>query len=84
MKNAANFGNLGTDERRALMALLAVFRKNFPDNIDHVILFGSKARGDSDGESDIDLLIEVKEYSWSLEGVLKCSNQFLPAISTWH
>jgi uncharacterized protein len=67
MKKIANLGNLKPHERRALTALVDVLRKRFRSIIHHVMLFGSKARGDSDPESDIDLLIVVDEYSWALE-----------------
>jgi uncharacterized protein len=67
MKSPMELVSLAPDEQRALTALLGALRKRFPDTINRVVLFGSKSRGDSDSESDIDLLIVVNEYSWALE-----------------
>ena len=58
---------LQPQERKALMDLAARLHQAFSYTIRHMLLFGSKVRGDSDAESDIDLLIVVDEYSWDLE-----------------
>jgi len=50
--------NLKENERRALQKLKERLIKKYPDV--EIILYGSKARGDFDKESDIDLLILVK------------------------
>ena len=44
-----------TREREAIEAASSKLRKDFP--VEKIVLFGSKARGDSDEHSDIDLLI---------------------------
>jgi len=49
--------HLAPHERDALAELLAWLQEQWGDRIAHVWLFGSKARGDSDAESDVDLLI---------------------------
>ncbi len=46
---------LSDNDRQAIQAAAAILRRRFP--IERVVLFGSKARGDDDTESDIDLLI---------------------------
>ena len=46
---------LKENDRRAVERAAAILRERFP--VDRVVLFGSKARGDDDAESDIDLLI---------------------------
>lgn len=38
--------------------------------VEQVVLFGSKARGDSGPDSDIDLLIIVEEESWPLRNAI--------------
>ena len=67
MNNVANLRHLQLQERKALMDLVARLHQRFSHTIRHMLLFGSKARGSSGTESDIDLLIVVEEYSWALE-----------------
>ena len=50
--------NLKDNEKNALQELKVIILARFPDA--EIILYGSKARGDSDEESDIDLLILVE------------------------
>jgi len=57
MKTLAEI-NLLPNERAAIQAAAKTLRENLP--ISQIILFGSKARGDSDEESDIDLLLLTK------------------------
>ena len=47
------------NEQRAITEYVAQIRDRFPGRILAVTLFGSKARGDGDAESDIDLLVLV-------------------------
>lgn len=49
--------HLRENERAALADYVSRLRMKFPDEVQRVILFGSKARGDADEESDLDLLI---------------------------
>jgi len=46
---------LANTDRAALAATVAAIRDRWP--VERVILFGSKARGDDDSESDIDLRV---------------------------
>jgi predicted nucleotidyltransferase len=53
-------------ERGALEAAVSVLKKQF--HVERVILFGSKARGDCDEHSDIDLLlITSRSLHWKEE-----------------
>ena len=53
-------------EREAVEAAVRMLTMVFP--IDHVILFGSKARGDADVYSDIDLLLlTARPLHWTEE-----------------
>ena len=85
--------HLAPHERDVLAEFLSRLREQFDDRIAHVWLFGSKARGDSDEESDVDLLIVDQDgddtlreavgeitYHLSLErGVLLCEH----VVSSW-
>ena len=57
---------LTTREQAALAALVDRLRQRYGDDLLRVVLFGSKARGDFDAESDLDVLVVVraKDY-WS-------------------
>ncbi len=53
-------------ERKAIEAAVRVLKEQFP--IERIILFGSKARGDCDEHSDIDLLlISSRSLHWKEE-----------------
>jgi len=62
--------HLTSDERSAIAEYMAQIGKRFPGRILSVTLFGSKARGDADAESDIDLLVLVDEESSSFRSEL--------------
>jgi predicted nucleotidyltransferase len=54
---------LGKEDRQAVEAAIAILRDRFP--VRRVVLFGSKARGDSDADSDIDLLVLTeRKLTW--------------------
>jgi predicted nucleotidyltransferase len=50
---------LAPNDRAAVIEYVNRIHSRFPARIRAVILFGSKARGDADAESDIDLLVLV-------------------------
>lgn len=49
--------HLTNKEKKAILEYEKLLFKAFPEKINRIILFGSKARGDSNLSSDIDLLI---------------------------
>ncbi len=55
---------LTPQERQAVDTLVQSLRQKYPDRIREIMLFGSKARGDSRPDSDIDLLILVDDDHW--------------------
>jgi predicted nucleotidyltransferase len=58
--------NLVQRERAAIEAAARHLKENYP--IDDIILFGSKARGQSDAYSDIDLLVvAARVFHWREE-----------------
>ncbi len=63
MNTLDNIGIKG-NERDAVLEASAMLREAFP--VKEVVLFGSKARGDDDEESDIDLLVLTSQpVSWN-------------------
>gem|GEM_PF-249511 len=57
-------------ERKALAEYLTRLHEEFGEQVQRVILYGSKVRGDFDKESDIDLFLIVKGYDAKLEDEL--------------
>lgn len=57
-------------ERQALAEYLTRLREQFGDQVQRVILYGSKVRGDFDAESDIDLFVVFKEFDQAREDAL--------------
>ena len=71
--------NLTEKERQTIKELIDELKKLYGDNLSCVILYGSKARGDATEDSDVDILVvlkniqnfslerkKVKEISWRL------------------
>lgn len=54
-------------DREALVDLASRLRKDFGSQVVEVKLFGSKARGDALEDSDIDVIVVVRDDSWPLE-----------------
>ncbi|GFP35267.1 uncharacterized protein HKBW3S43_01059, partial [Candidatus Hakubella thermalkaliphila] len=52
--------NLTKNQKAALQGYLGILQRNYQDKILQVVLFGSVARGECDQESDIDLLVVLK------------------------
>lgn len=52
---------LGAREEAGLDEYLLRLRREHKDEVVRVVLFGSKARGDANAESDTDLLVVVKQ-----------------------
>ncbi|PKN00277.1 MAG: nucleotidyltransferase domain-containing protein [Elusimicrobia bacterium HGW-Elusimicrobia-2] len=59
MKNLNEF--LTEKEKRAVEELKQGLKKLYGDNLARLILYGSKARGDSEDGSDIDILVALKK-----------------------
>ncbi len=53
--------HLAENERQALAALVDRLSQRYGDGLLRVVLFGSKARGDADEESDLDVLVVVTQ-----------------------
>jgi len=57
----SKLAHLKENERRALAELVERLRQRYGDDLRRVVLFGSKARGDFDEESDLDVLLVVTQ-----------------------
>jgi predicted nucleotidyltransferase len=55
---------LTREERQAVEVFVQALHQHYPERIREVILFGSKARGESHPDSDIDILILVDTDDW--------------------
>lgn len=53
--------HLTPQEKQALQSFVYYLQKNTPDQVHSVALFGSKARGDSQPDSDIDVLVITEQ-----------------------
>jgi hypothetical protein len=69
MKTPA-LSHLTPNDRAAIQEYVAWIGGRFPGLIHSVTLFGSKARGDADAESDIDLLVLVEAENGELRSEL--------------
>ena len=58
---------LTPNEERAVNSFVERLFDRYPDRIRQVVLFGSKARGDSGVWSDIDILIVVDTDDWRFQ-----------------
>jgi len=61
--NLSSLSRLTLDERDAVLEFVKRLRALFGPSIQEIILFGSKARGQSEGFSDIDILIVLDKIS---------------------
>ncbi len=62
--------NLSPAENQALVEFLAAIQAAHGEKILRAALFGSKARGDSTPDSDIDLLLVVTDDQWKFQQAL--------------
>jgi len=63
---ALNATTLSQSEQRALQTFVRKLNQAYPRQIHQVMLFGSKARGDSDVDSDVDVLIIINQDDRSI------------------
>jgi predicted nucleotidyltransferase len=59
--------NLALNEKTALETLLTRIREKFGGQVLRAALFGSKARGDANVDSDVDLLLIVTDDHWKFQ-----------------
>ena len=57
---------LSRREREAILEFVQLLEERFDDLVSSVSLFGSKARGESTPDSDLDLLVVVDSDDWRI------------------
>jgi len=53
---------LNETEKKAVGELIEKLKESYGENLVKVILYGSKARGDSTEDSDIDIMVVLSDY----------------------
>ena len=78
--------HLSDIEQAAITSYVQAIREQYPDRILAVALFGSKARGDDDPESDIDVLVvcdsedrEFRSDLWRMASEISLVNVLISA-----
>jgi uncharacterized protein len=71
---------MGSDVRPILKKLKKGLIQIYGDQIDRILLYGSRARGDERPDSDIDILIVLKE-DFNYSEMLRLSSEFAAALS---
>jgi len=56
-----NLNNLTETEKKAVQELVNKLKEVYGNNLSRLILYGSKARGDSEPGADIDILVVLKK-----------------------
>jgi len=64
---------LNETEKKAIDELIEKLKLIYGDNLVKVILYGSKARGDSREDSDIDIMIILRDFKNKVEEIKKVS-----------
>ena len=64
-------GALSPQEEQVVQTFATRVRERFTEQVRDVRLFGSKARGDHDAESDIDVLVIVGSDDWRLHDEIR-------------
>jgi len=59
-------GRLRPNEQQAISSFLSLLHRHHSGRVLQTVLFGSKARGDSELWSDIDILVVVDQDDWRL------------------
>ena len=66
MKDQSAATSLDQNDRQAIQILTERLAQTLSDQILATTLFGSKARGDADPESDIDILVIIQSEDWQI------------------
>ncbi|MFH2069796.1 MAG: nucleotidyltransferase domain-containing protein [Elusimicrobiota bacterium] len=70
--------NLTEKEKQAVQKLVEGLKKLYGENLAQLILYGSKARGDFEDGSDIDILVVLKKMGLSFDEIDKINRISAP------
>jgi len=59
--------SLSPDDYRWLENFRDIVNARYPELVERMILFGSKARGDAKKDSDLDVLLVIREGDWRVK-----------------
>lgn len=60
-----------SEERQVIEEFVSLVRDTFKDRVRRIILYGSRARGDADEESDYDFLVLLEPWSKQDQEILR-------------
>lgn len=63
--------NLTLEEQQWLNEYRKALDEQFPGLVEDIIIFGSKARGTATPDSDLDILLLIKEGDWSRKQAIR-------------
>ena len=69
------------EERAWLNEYCRDLTHEFPELVDEVVVFGSKARGDAGPDSDLDVLVIIKEGNWQTKRAVRHVGHLLAITS---
>jgi uncharacterized protein len=72
---------LTRDERKWLRGYCKVLSEQYPGAVQHLLIYGSKARGDAGPDSDLDVLLVVHNEAARLKRPLRRAGYLLAATS---
>lgn len=64
-------GSLNEQEEQLVRQFVRTIERQFADHDPEVKLFGSYARGDHHSESDIDLLVTIRDFDWRVADAIR-------------
>lgn len=72
---------LSDDEQEWLDAYRKALAESYPDAVKEIVIFGSKARGEAGPDSDLDVLLVVRNHAAHLKRELRRTGYLLAATS---